>query len=68
MKQPTRVEDERLLDMMSARCLANSAAVGRAFGMTGTAVRVATNRVRAADIALSGEDEAGVRAAYDWSE
>jgi len=38
--------------------------LGRLFGMTGSAVRVATNRILDADLRESGEPAEVVRAAY----
>jgi len=61
----SRREDERALHMLALRRDGVSTGVlGRLFGMTGSAVRVATNRIRAADLAESGEPAEVVRAAY----
>lgn len=55
----SRADDEALLDMLAARSAGvSSYDIGRQIGMTGEAVRIATNRVRDADLAESGEADA----------
>lgn len=61
----SRREDVRARLMLDMRGDGVSAGViGRLFGMTGSAVRVITNCIRAADLAESGEPAEVVRAAY----
>ncbi len=61
----SRREDGRALLMLALRRDGVSTGVlGRLFGMTGSAVRVATNRVLDADLRESGEPAEVVRAAY----
>lgn len=61
----SRREDARALLMLALRRDGISAGViGRLFGMTGSAVRVATNRILDADLRESGEPAEVVRAAY----
>lgn len=67
MKHMTRAEDEQLLAMIAARLSLKSTSVARKFGLTGPAVRIATNRVLTADLAESGECPVAVAAAYHWS-
>ena len=63
----SRREDERALFMIATRCDCMSAGViGRLLGMSDSAVRVITNRIRAADLAESGEPREAVMAAYGW--
>lgn len=63
----SRREDERALLMLDMRGDGMSAAViGRLLGMSDSAVRVITNRIRAADLAESGEPREAVMAAYGW--
>lgn len=63
----SRREDARALLMLALRRDGVSTGVlGRLFGMTGSAVRVITNRIRAADLAESGEPREAVMAAYGW--
>ena len=63
----SRREDNRALLMLALRRDGVSTGVlGRLFGMTGSAVRVATNRVLDADLAESGEPREAVMAAYGW--
>ena len=63
----SRRDDERALLMLALRRDGVSTGVlGRLFGMTGSAVRVATNRIRAADLAESGKPREAVLAAYGW--
>lgn len=63
----SRREDVRarlMLDMRGDGM--SSGVIGRLLGMSDSAVRVITNRVRAADLAESGEPRAAVMAAYGW--
>lgn len=63
----SRREDERarlMLDMRGDGM--SSGVIGRLLGMSDSAVRVITNRVRAADLAESGEPREAVLAAYGW--
>jgi hypothetical protein len=61
----SRREDARALFMIATRCDGmSSGVIGRLLGMSDSAVRVITNRVRAADLAESGEPAEVVRAAY----
>ena len=63
----SRREDGRALLMLALRRDGVSTGVlGRLLGMTGSAVRVITNRIRAADLAESGEPREAVLAAYGW--
>ncbi|MDF0598970.1 hypothetical protein [Psychromarinibacter halotolerans] len=65
MVEKTRDDDEILLRMLGMRCDgAASSAIGRAFGVTASRVRVMTDRVRHADVAESGEPADVVQAAY----
>jgi len=61
----SRRDDDRALHMLELRRDGLSCgALGRLFGMTGSAVRVATNRILDADLRESGEPAEVVRAAY----
>lgn len=63
----SRREDVRarlMLDMRGDGM--SSGVIGRLLGMSDSAVRVITNRVRAADLAESGEPREAVLAAYGW--
>lgn len=63
----SRREDDRarlMLDMRGDGM--SSGVIGRLLGMSDSAVRVITNRVRAADLAESGEPREAVMAAYGW--
>lgn len=63
-----RSDDERLLHMLRWRCEGHSSqAIGNALGMTPERVRVATQRVRDADYAESGEPEHTLARHYDWA-
>lgn len=63
----SRREDGRALLMLALRRDGVSTGVlGRLFGLTDSAVRVITNRIRAADLAESGEPREVVMAAYGW--
>lgn len=63
----SRREDARDMLMLDMRCDGMSAGViGRLLGMSDSAVRVITNRIRAADLAESGEPREAVMAAYGW--
>jgi predicted transcriptional regulator len=63
----SRREDVRARLMLDMRGDSMSAAViGRLLGMSDSAVRVITNRIRAADLAESGEPREAVMAAYGW--
>lgn len=63
--KPTRADDERLLSMIEARRKGLSLAeAGQMFCVTGRAVAAATNRIRSADLAESGEPVESVRATY----
>lgn len=64
-KHSDRQDDERLLAMIRLRVKCDSSEhVGQRFGLTSAAVRIATNRVRNADLQESGEAERDVAAAY----
>lgn len=56
----------RVLRSLARRRHLSSAAAGQPFGITSTAVRVATNRVIAADLAESGEPVQNVSAHYQF--
>lgn len=63
----SRREDVRarlMLDMRGDGM--SSGVIGRLLGMSDSAVRVITNRIRAADLAESGEPREAVLAAYGW--
>ena len=61
----TRADDEWLLRLVRLRAAGwSSAQIGTAAGVASSAVRTATNRVRADDLRLSREDRATVAAAY----
>lgn len=63
----SRREDERALLMLDMRGDGmSSGVIGRLLGMLDSAVRVITNRIRAADLAESGEPREAVMAAYGW--
>lgn len=63
--KPTRADDDRLLSMVAARSKGlSSREVGQVVGLEREAVRTAVNRVRAADLAESGENRGAVMAAY----
>jgi len=63
----SRREDERALLMLDMRGDGmSSGVIGRLLGMSDSAVRVITNRIRAADLAESGEPREAVLAAYGW--
>lgn len=63
----SRREDERALFMLDMRGDGmSSGVIGRLLGMSDSAVRVITNRIRAADLAESGEPREAVMAAYGW--
>ena len=63
----SRREDGRALLMLDMRGDGMSAGIiGRLLGMSDSAVRVITNRIRAADLAESGEPREAVMAAYGW--
>ena len=63
----SRREDVRARLMLDMRGDGMSAGViGRLLGMSDSAVRVITNRIRAADLAESGEPREAVMAAYGW--
>ncbi len=63
----SRREDGRALHMLDMRGDGMSAGViGRLLGMSDSAVRVITNRIRAADLVESGEPREAVLAAYGW--
>lgn len=63
----SRREDERALLMLDMRGDGmSSGVIGRLLGMSDSAVRVITNRIRAADLAESGEPREAVMAAYGW--
>ena len=56
---PTRSDDETLLDMLSWRSEGHSSAeIGAHVGLSQTYVRTATNRVKAADIREAGDHAA----------
>ena len=63
----SRREDARALLMLDMRedCM-SAGVIGRLLGMSDSAVRVITNRIRAADLAESGEPREAVLAAYGW--
>lgn len=62
-----RCADEALLQMLVLRCAGHSSRdVGDRLGVSSHAVRVATNRVIAADLLESGEPARDVLAAYQW--
>jgi hypothetical protein len=64
-KRSTRADDEALLDMLIARTSGvSSYEIGRMIGMTAEAVRIATNRVRAADLVESNEPSKQVLSGY----
>lgn len=53
---PSRADDERLLALLAARQAGvTTPALARTTGLTATYIRNATNRVRNADLAESGE-------------
>ena len=55
-----RASDERVLKMIQLRCQGiGPTVIAERFGTTSQFVSVATNRVKRADIAESGEDAAG---------
>ena len=61
----TRADDLRVLSWLGRRASGvSSAAIAAADGVRPEAVRVATSRVMAADLAESGEPEAVIRAYY----
>ena len=63
----SRREDVRARLMLDMRRDGMSAGViGRLLGMSDSAVRVITNRIRAADLAESSEPREAVLAAYGW--
>lgn len=63
----SRREDVRARLMLDMRGDGVSAGViGRLLGMSDSAVRVITNRIRAADLAESGDPRDAVMAAYGW--
>lgn len=61
-----RAKDERLLRMVGMRVSVGSYVAAGYFGETPEHVRTATNRVRQADLDMSGEDPDLVAAAYRW--
>lgn len=64
-KRLSRAEDERLLDWLACRTAGQTARqIGGRYGVTQEAVRVATVRVRDADIAESGEPREIVEGGY----
>lgn len=63
----SRRDDDRALHMLDMRGDGmSSGVIGRLLGMSDSAVRVITNRIRAADLAESGEPREAVLAAYGW--
>ena len=63
----SRREDVRARLMLDLRGDGmSSGVIGRLLGMSDSAVRVITNRIRAADLAESGEPREAVLAAYGW--
>lgn len=66
--EPTREDDERLLEWLRLRSLGHSPRqIADALGTTRNAVLGATRRVLVRDIEQSGEPEGVVRAGY-WSD
>lgn len=66
-RQPTRAEDERHLEWLSRRNNGeDSTLIGLRAGVSGETVRVATNRIRAADLEYSvpHEKRSDVKACY----
>jgi len=65
-----RANDETLLRALAMRCAGAGASeiAARLRFTRPEAVRIAINRVRAADLEESGEPAAAVLAAYTWSE
>ncbi len=61
-----RVADDRALAMVRMRETMSSAEIGDHFGVTSSAVRVITQRIRDADIAESGEPAECVNQQYRW--
>lgn len=59
----SRAKDEAMLAMLVARKNRNSEDIANEYGLTSSAVRVATNRVVADDSAAEGRD---VIAEYGW--
>lgn len=60
-----RSEDDQLLAMLRMRALGwNTAQIAMTCDMNDSAIRTATNRVLAADLAESGEDRKAVAACY----
>lgn len=56
-RYPTRADYDLALWMLRQRCAgASSGQIGKALGRTSASVRVATDRIRKADAAESGED------------
>jgi hypothetical protein len=54
-KQATRSDDDHLLRLLAMRRRMSSADAGKLTGTASAAVRIATNRVRNADLDESGE-------------
>lgn len=64
----TRAEDDAVLEMIRLRCaLRISSRVSDVLGISQERIRVATDRVRKADLAESGEPPVTVNAAYTWA-
>lgn len=64
----TRTDDEAVLAMIRLRCeLRFSNRVAEVLGLSQERIRVATDRVRKADLAESGEPPETVNEAYTWA-
>lgn len=61
-----READEQVLRMLALRQSLSSVVIADRMNISPEAVRVATNRVRDADLAESGEPAADVLAHYRW--